>query len=508
MSKLPTNQLYALCMSQFHRQLESDSTIVGFSVLGDRYDKDLPLDEQKKCADALVLCGHIACFHYYDYKISYEMLSRALDVIKDNEELSYLLPKLYVNIGNLFISSSVHLKSESLVSIGDKYLARALDEARKNEDWEYYTRAYCYLTAFLLRQGKTAKLDEVVTKDNFDIVPSATSNYQAFRSWHFGMLSMKSGDKHEARNWFRKDNQLVSRDNLQHRFETLSLSTIACTFEMENQLDSALTVYESMLSLAKQHNIFDVIAKAYLLMSDIYTKKGDKGKYKVNYENYCLLKDSLETKSGIVEVGEKHFLALIRQETENSQKLRFRNTQYIIAYVLLTIVLLVIVVLLVILHRKNAYLKSKNQLLYERVKNEINNKEPETEAVKYKGSALNDVEKQRIVNAIRKAMEDPNVVCQPNMTIEQLSALIDSNTRYVSQAINECMGTNFSMLLAKARVHQACLRLENPDVYGTLTIEAIGKAVGFRSRNSLYTSFKRFTGLTPSEYQKFSRKKV
>ncbi len=66
---------------------------------------------------------------------------------------------------------------------------------------------------------------------------------------------------------------------------------------------------------------------------------------------------------------------------------------------------------------------------------------------------------------------------------------------------------NFSMLLAKARVREACLRLGNPEEYGNLTIEAIAQSVGFRSRNSLITAFKKFTGLTPSEYLRVSKER-
>jgi AraC-like DNA-binding protein len=43
--------------------------------------------------------------------------------------------------------------------------------------------------------------------------------------------------------------------------------------------------------------------------------------------------------------------------------------------------------------------------------------------------------------------------------------------------------------------------MNDTEHYGNFTIEAISSGVGFKSRTSFVTSFKRFTGLTPSEYQ-------
>lgn len=54
----------------------------------------------------------------------------------------------------------------------------------------------------------------------------------------------------------------------------------------------------------------------------------------------------------------------------------------------------------------------------------------------------------------------------------------------------------------------ACRRLGDIDHYGQLTIEAIASGVGFRSRTSFVTSFKRITGLTPSEYQRLAREEA
>ena len=47
--------------------------------------------------------------------------------------------------------------------------------------------------------------------------------------------------------------------------------------------------------------------------------------------------------------------------------------------------------------------------------------------------------------------------------------------------------------------------MNDREATANLTIEAIGNGVGFKSRNSFISAFKKFTGLTPSEYQNIAK---
>lgn len=98
-------------------------------------------------------------------------------------------------------------------------------------------------------------------------------------------------------------------------------------------------------------------------------------------------------------------------------------------------------------------------------------------------------------------MENNEEIFQPGFSIERLASLVSSKYRYVSQVIHERFDCNFNTFLNEYRIKEACKRMNDTEHYGNLTIEAISSGVGFKSRTSFVTSFKRFTGLTPSEYQ-------
>ncbi len=66
------------------------------------------------------------------------------------------------------------------------------------------------------------------------------------------------------------------------------------------------------------------------------------------------------------------------------------------------------------------------------------------------------------------------------------------------------MGCSFSILLSDARVKEACRRMNANAGLKHLTIEAIANEVGFKSRVTFLTAFKRVTGLTPTEYRKIA----
>ena len=80
--------------------------------------------------------------------------------------------------------------------------------------------------------------------------------------------------------------------------------------------------------------------------------------------------------------------------------------------------------------------------------------------------------------------------------------LVGSRSKMVSQVINEKNDFNFNTLLNNYRIKEALRRMNDAEHYGRYSVEGISTDVGFRSRTSFTTSFKRVTGLTPTEYMR------
>lgn len=83
----------------------------------------------------------------------------------------------------------------------------------------------------------------------------------------------------------------------------------------------------------------------------------------------------------------------------------------------------------------------------------------------------------------------------------------DFYQKYVSQVINETFECNFNTLLGRYRIREACRRFNDPQRYGSYTIESIARDLGFKSRSNFATTFKKHTGLNPSEYLRLAKEK-
>lgn len=122
------------------------------------------------------------------------------------------------------------------------------------------------------------------------------------------------------------------------------------------------------------------------------------------------------------------------------------------------------------------------------------------ERVKYQKSLLTDPQKQEILNKIIDALETKKMYLDPELSIETFSAALGVYSKYISQVINELLGKNFVMLVNEYRVKEARSIMVDPESY-KYTLEAIGQQVGFNSKSSFNTAFKKFTGITPSFFR-------
>ena len=121
--------------------------------------------------------------------------------------------------------------------------------------------------------------------------------------------------------------------------------------------------------------------------------------------------------------------------------------------------------------------------------------EQEENAPKYQG-LLDQESKDRLFNQIKRVMDDMSIICKPNFSLQQLADQVGSNYKYVSQVLNECYGKR-----------EACRMFNDTERYGNLTIEAIAANLGFNSRSNFTVTFKRITGISPSDFLKMAKEK-
>ncbi len=87
------------------------------------------------------------------------------------------------------------------------------------------------------------------------------------------------------------------------------------------------------------------------------------------------------------------------------------------------------------------------------------------------------------------------------LTLKELSDRLEINPRILSRIINEKRNQNFFDFINSYRIDDAKLILSNP-AKRKMTVLEILYGVGFNSKSVFNTTFKKFTGITPTEYRK------
>lgn len=202
-----------------------------------------------------------------------------------------------------------------------------------------------------------------------------------------------------------------------------------------------------------------------------------------------------------------------------------RQTQHRIWLIVAVLTTLFFVIILLVVMRENRELRRRNLALYHRSlevlkSDEMAGKQRKTVSApaveennaatassKHHHSTLSDADKDRIAQLVQQVMEQTEVIIQPDFTVEKLAQNISTGQKYVSQVINETFECNFNTLLGRYRIREACRRFNDPQRYGSYTIESIARDLGFKSRSNFATTFKKHTGLNPSEYLRLAKEK-
>ena len=95
-------------------------------------------------------------------------------------------------------------------------------------------------------------------------------------------------------------------------------------------------------------------------------------------------------------------------------------------------------------------------------------------------------------------MDTEKPFLNPTFSLPDLSDKLKVSVHQLSQAINEGLNKSFFELTAECRVNEAKRLLKDQP---NIKIEEIAEQVGYNSKSSFNTVFKKITGKTPSEFR-------
>jgi len=101
-----------------------------------------------------------------------------------------------------------------------------------------------------------------------------------------------------------------------------------------------------------------------------------------------------------------------------------------------------------------------------------------------------------IYKCVLYQLEVQRAYLDPKLTLDKLSAVIGTNTTYLSNTINRFFGCNLRQLINGYRIRYACRLLET----GEYDVREVFSLSGFASQSVFYAAFSRELGVSPLRY--------
>ena len=516
---MPSDKLIELGKNYQQEEGKLDSALYCYTIAAARYRKEMNQAEKQICCEAYYWKWHIYFFGYYDYTKAYENLSIAEEIAKEVPAMS---PRIYFALGSFFQTIS----------------EQGLDKKEARKSLDYYLKGFRIakdngkdpidlLFVNAIQVAHYLHDMPVLAKDweRYERLDSSRSApYRPFaRRFYKAILYYESGKYPNAARTFRDLIEHLPAGVKTARLATGSFIYLGKLEALMGNYDEAILSLKQAESISNQWSVLDGKLEACDLIASYYTKLGQHDEAESYRNRYYKARDALYDHRQLMSMNEMQFSNQMRRIDQAMQEsLQKQERQRLVSLVAIGIVFIVLVFSAVLwrnlrkLRRSNATLYKKNESMIkaeeeakkrreelEDLLREYERKEGNhTESMKYKGSVLDEDDKELLLLRIQDVMETSKEIYSPSFSAEQLALLVGSKYKYVSQVINEKYNCNFSTYLNEYRIREACKRISNYDSYGNLTFEAISNSVGFKSRTSFINSFKRFTGLTPSEYQR------
>lgn len=477
-----------------------DSAIAYLSVVAARFSPDMPAREKEVCANAMNNLGYLYFYNNNEPVLAYSYLVRGMSVAKElesDETLSYLA----LNMANVFCTFD---DSESAV---DNYRLSMASGMKSKEYGPVITSLSNVLSLLYTTEPSLEDLEKMIPEIALfrKVNLSAMPMYAYTKSLLDGVESSARRDYASAEGHFKRSLSQIRTQYTPERFRQMSLSMLARLEFIRKNYNSAIGYYRQSL---KETDASDIRAAIYSQLQSCYDSLGDKEKSSYYLHRYVTLADTM------LRSGQSKALRDIELQVSATDFRRKMDTadaerHDLMMVICVTLVALAgIAVLGVWLWISRRKLQKANEELYRTARVRTLQDTGQADLKDASENEVTDDADKALAARLREIMETSPDVYRQDFSIDVLARLADAPSRKVSQIINSRFGYNFSTFLQKYRVEEACRRLDDQKRYGRHTIEAISEGLGFKSRSNFVAVFKKFTGLSPSAYQKIGASRL
>ncbi|WP_300599861.1 helix-turn-helix domain-containing protein [Niabella sp.] len=117
---------------------------------------------------------------------------------------------------------------------------------------------------------------------------------------------------------------------------------------------------------------------------------------------------------------------------------------------------------------------------------------------KYRHKKIPEKQADPLIQKLEKVVLDEKLYMMSDIKLGDVASRCNMTNHQLSQLLNDNLKQSFSSFMNGYRIKEACsMIIEKPHI----RIEEIGYDVGFNSKSTFFTVFKKLTGVTPTQYR-------
>jgi AraC-like DNA-binding protein len=118
--------------------------------------------------------------------------------------------------------------------------------------------------------------------------------------------------------------------------------------------------------------------------------------------------------------------------------------------------------------------------------------------VRYANKKIAEEQAMTLTDKLQRIILEEELYKNPDLKLNDLAKKINISGHQLSQLLNDNLGKSFAVYINEFRINEACELIVNDK---GIKLEAIGYEVGFNSKSTFYTAFKKHKQTTPMHYK-------
>ena len=496
-----------------------DSAMVCYSIVANRVqNNNLESKDKYQIARALNNLGYIYATYYYDFQKAYENLNKSMELSKlygfDNN-LAYS----YLNMASIFDSRNRLFANDALSTEALDNTKLAFDFAVKAKEWNVAVTSIYNMLEMIHNKADFELITPDLTRFKNLQLTDSVEMWQCTRMFCKATEAFQAGQYQQALNYYEKmlgEAQEIMTNRQQCIIKAMQQK--AAVLAVMRHYEEAISCLREVEHIALDNGMQSELIDNYRAMAQVYDAMGNRQMAEQLDYKFLKARDEFIQKSHAEMVEKSRFLDEMRRVNDQVAQIQAKHERAHQLLLMMTLIAVIILIAMVLLVRSNIKQRNYIRHLYEKnvqlLDVKVTAEQPashsidkqEDSAPKYQ-SQLDQESKDRLFERIKNVMDDIAIICKPDFSLQQLAIQVGSNYKYVSQVVNERYGKSFKQVLNEQRVREACRILNDPNQSAHLTIEAIAANLGFNSRSNFTVTFKRITGISPSDFMKMAKEK-